>query len=104
MVVAGRPTLVNVPSPARFAFHKLLVSQMRPAAFSAKSVKDVAQAAQVLSVLLDSRPGDLRPIWKTLLARQGTARLLGGGLTALKRQSPEILQALERHLGKVPHS
>lgn len=52
--------LARVPDPARFALHKLAISQRRPAAQAAKSRKDVAQAAAVLEVLRDLRPGDIR--------------------------------------------
>ncbi len=51
--------LVNVPSPARFALHKLVVSQRRPAAFATKARKDLRQADMILDVLFDDRPGDL---------------------------------------------
>jgi hypothetical protein len=50
---------VSVPSPARFAIHKLVVSQRRPPAFASKSQKDILQAAQLIEVLLEDRPGDL---------------------------------------------
>ena len=58
-VPAGAGLLIRVPTPARFALHKLVVSQRRPAAFAAKSRKDLAQAAAVLDVLKDLRPGDI---------------------------------------------
>ncbi len=48
---------VNVPEPARFALHKLVVSQRRPSAFAAKSKKDIDQARQVLEELIEARPG-----------------------------------------------
>jgi hypothetical protein len=51
--------LVNVPDPARFAVHKLAISQRRPTAFAAKSAKDIDQARQILEVLIDVRPGSL---------------------------------------------
>jgi len=51
--------LVNVPSPARFAIHKLVVSQRRPAAMQEKSRRDLSQAEQCLSVLLEHRPFDI---------------------------------------------
>lgn len=51
--------LANIPSPARFALHKLVVSQRRPPAFAEKARKDVAQAEAVLEVLLEDRPGDV---------------------------------------------
>lgn len=51
--------LVNVPDPARFALHKLVISQRRPMAFAAKSAKDIDQARQIIEVLLDIRPGAL---------------------------------------------
>ena len=64
--IDGGAALVNIPAPARFAFHKLLVATLRPAAFQAKAEKDVMQAAQVLEVLVEARPGDLRPAWDSL--------------------------------------
>lgn len=62
--------LVRAPDPARFALHKLAVSQRRQAAFAAKSRKDIAQAAAVLEVLSDLRPGDV-------IAAGESARLQG---------------------------
>lgn len=52
--------LIRLPDPARFALHKLVVSQRRPAAFVAKARKDIAQADAVLEALRDFRPGDIR--------------------------------------------
>ena len=51
--------LVNVPGPGRFALHKLVVSQRRPAAFAEKARRDLAQAAMLLNVLVADRPGDV---------------------------------------------
>ena len=58
-MLAKAGVLVNVPNPARFAIHKLIVSQRRPVATQTKSNKDVMQASQVIAVLLERRPGDL---------------------------------------------
>jgi len=46
-------------NPIHFALHKLVVSQRRPAAMAAKSIKDINQAMQILTVLEDYRPGDI---------------------------------------------
>jgi len=51
--------LVNVPDPARFAVHKLVVSQRRPVAQQVKVKKDIQQANELLDVLLEDRPGDV---------------------------------------------
>jgi hypothetical protein len=51
--------LVNVPSPARFSLHKLVVARRRPIAQRAKALKDQQQAAQLIECLLNQRPGDL---------------------------------------------
>ncbi len=51
--------LVNVPSPARFALHKLVVAERRPAAQQTKAAKDRLQAEMLLEILLDERPGDV---------------------------------------------
>ena len=58
-VPARSGILIRVPHPARFALHKLVVSQRRPASFAAKSRRDLAQAAAVLDALKDLRPGDI---------------------------------------------
>jgi hypothetical protein len=56
---SGGATLVTVPSPARFALHKLLISQTRSLVQQMKSGKDLHQAALLLEVLAEDRPDDL---------------------------------------------
>lgn len=56
----GGGFLVNVPFPARFALHKVLVAPERPPFQQSKAGKDLAQAAQLVETLAASRPGDLR--------------------------------------------
>ncbi|MFV1998402.1 MAG: GSU2403 family nucleotidyltransferase fold protein [Acidiferrobacterales bacterium] len=51
--------LINVPAPARFAFHKLVVSQRRRAGSVEKIKRDLSQAEQLFEVLVEGRPGDL---------------------------------------------
>lgn len=51
--------LVSVPDPARFALHKLVVSQRRPIAQQMKSKKDILQARTLLGLLFEERPGDV---------------------------------------------
>lgn len=59
VMLAKAGVIVNVPNPARYALHKLVVAHRRPVAQAAKSTKDRKQAAQIISVLLDQRPGDM---------------------------------------------
>ncbi len=60
LVVDGTSaTLVVVPTPARFALHKLLVSQTRSVVQQTKGGKDLHQAALLLEVLAEDRPDDL---------------------------------------------
>lgn len=62
---------INVPSPERFAVHKLIVSRMRvDTSFSqAKSRKDIRQSEALLEVLLEDRKEDLRDVWNEALGR-----------------------------------
>lgn len=78
--------LVNVPDPARFAVHKLAISQRRPMAFAAKSAKDIDQARQILEVLLDIRPG-------SLLAALEAAEHLGEKFMRYYRTAVDLLPA-----------
>jgi hypothetical protein len=90
-VVAGAGILVHVPSPAAFALHKLWVSERRNVSEQAKARKDLRQAQQVLEVLLDDRPVDVRKAWR---------RLPPAMVTSVRRSArkldDEVRQALER--------
>ncbi|RYY02298.1 MAG: hypothetical protein EOO53_11890 [Gammaproteobacteria bacterium] len=55
--------LVNVPDPARFALHNLVISGTRPRSELVKTRKEVAQATLLIEVLLADRPGDL---WRAI--------------------------------------
>jgi hypothetical protein len=57
--------LAHVPTPGRFALHKLVVSQRRPASERAKAHKDERQAALLLGLLLRDRPDEIRDALKT---------------------------------------
>lgn len=78
----GGATLVNIPDAARFALHKLIISGRRPVSSQMKATKDREQAAEVIRVLYQDRPGDLalaidalnkRPLgWRVRLKRELT--------------------------------
>jgi hypothetical protein len=100
LFIDGGAAMVNVPTPARFAFHKLLVAPLRPAAFQTKSEKDVMQAAQVLDVIVDARPGDLGPAWDALRGSgKNAARAASRGLALLHRRRPAIHDRVAAILG-----
>ena len=65
-IIDGGGILVQVPSPARFGLHKLILSQARGASSHAKVEKDLLQAGQVLSVVAEERTGDLELAWSAL--------------------------------------
>ncbi len=88
VIVGGRGVLVNVPQPARFALHKLWTAGQRPPAEQAKVRKDRRQAAALLEVLLEDRPGDVSRAWKPL-RRRSAGRLIRESLDHL----PEPLAA-----------
>lgn len=50
----GTGVLVRVPTPARFAVHKLIVAQRRKATEIAKKQKDLRQAQELMDILLAS--------------------------------------------------
>lgn len=66
VLIAGAGILVNLPDPARFAFHKLWISRRRPVSEQTKAVKDLRQAGDLLAVLLEDRPGDVLIAWEAL--------------------------------------
>ena len=105
LFIDGGAALINVPAPARFALHKLLIAPLRPAAFQAKAEKDVMQAAQVLELLVEERPGDLRPAWDRLRGRgRGWERAGTRGLALLRRRRPAVYANVVAALGIGPRN
>jgi hypothetical protein len=83
-IINGGATLVNVPDPARFALHKLLASVDRSIAFQSKAGKDRQQAAELIEVLIEDRPGDLELALESINQRpQGWRKKLKTGIERL---------------------
>ena len=61
--------LVNVPLPARFAWHKLIIANHRPVTEHGKREKDLMQARQLLDILVSERPGDIILAWEGLIRK-----------------------------------
>ena len=83
VIIGGSGVLVNVPKPARFAFHKLWVAQQRNISEQAKARKDIRQAEQLLEVLAEDRPGDLTAAWRAAEKRRGFAKTIRASLRTL---------------------
>lgn len=73
VLVARRGILLRVPDPARFALHKLWVSRCRRPDQHLRAKKDLAQAEQLLEVLVDERPEDLLRAWGALVSQERAA-------------------------------
>jgi hypothetical protein len=91
VLAAGGVCVANVPSPARYALHKLIVAGERPASRIAKSNKDVQQAASILLVLREQAPWQVDEAWADLVARgPGWRSRVQRGRDALRRLAPEL--------------
>ena len=79
-LVLGRSsaTLVRVPQPARFGFHKILVAEQRSSLSAAKSIKDIAQATELLEFMLDHHPAEV-----SMALEEATKRKLDHRLTRI---------------------
>ncbi len=66
---AGNPCLVNVPQPARYALHKLILSQERDVTAADKKRKDLRQASLMIDLLKEDRPGDITLALENLVGR-----------------------------------
>ena len=83
--------MANVPDPARFALHKLLVFVERRGHNPQKALKDLKHAAALLEVLATYRRDDLLPLWKDLLQRgPGWRQRARKAMDALESLAPEL--------------
>lgn len=83
LYVGAYALAVTLPHPGRFAVHKIVVSQERPAAFAAKAEKDLVQAAQLVAALAEARPDDLFAAVSALHAAPGMSRRFNAGLARM---------------------
>ena len=68
-VLTGSGILVRVPTPERYALHKLIVAQRRKKVTPGKVAKDLGQTQALLEVLLEDRPDDVKDAWADLVDR-----------------------------------
>jgi hypothetical protein len=53
LIIGNYAIPVNLPDPARFAVHKLVIAQERTLSFETKSQKDIRQASELIDALSD---------------------------------------------------
>lgn len=83
--------VVNLPHPARYALHKLLVYGERTGAFAAKGNKDIVQAGCLLALLKERRPWEVEEAWSDLSSRgKGWVSRACQGLHAVDRVFPSL--------------
>lgn len=92
VLFAGDQCVVaNVPHPARFALHKLIVYGERQGSYAAKSAKDLDQAAALLGRLKETRAWEVEEAWEDLLSRgKGWRTRVARGWEVLARIAPEL--------------
>lgn len=56
--------LLQIPTPERYAVHKLIVAGRRKGPGRAKATKDRVQARLLIAALLDLRPADIQAAWE----------------------------------------
>ena len=96
------PLVVNVPQPAYYALHKLIVHVERRRQNPSKSAKDLVQSGALIEYLLDHRPGELHDAYADVLSRgPGWKSRIEAGLGDLRKSMP-ALQARERLAQSAP--
>lgn len=87
--------LVNVPQPARYAVHKLIVATRRTKSSAAKASKDIAQARSLIEVLSEERPDELAEAYLEAGQRGESWQ------KALKRGAARLPKAAQSRLAEV---
>ncbi|PLY02108.1 MAG: hypothetical protein C0623_04440, partial [Desulfuromonas sp.] len=94
-IINGGGILVNIPDPARYALHKLIVSRERPITEQGKKKKDLRQASLLIEILYEERPGDLQLAWEALQKRGASwkrkARTGYDDLLKFHPETPDVL-------------
>jgi hypothetical protein len=103
VVLHGAGVLVLVPSPQRYAVHKLIISRRRRGG-NIKRDKDIQQAEALLRILSDKRPYELGEVWNEAFERGGKWRqALAEGMTQIDASVRDLtLKAANRTRAVLP--
>ena len=103
VVLNGPGIYVTVPTPERYAVHKLIVALRRPPGVT-KVDKDLNQAGTLLEALAEKHSDRLRAVWEEAHDRGPKWRkLLLGGMSELKPRPRDLtLKILDRPRGVLP--
>lgn len=103
VILHGPGIFVQVPSPARYAVHKLIVSRRRREGH-AKRDKDIQQASALLEVLGEKRPHDLKLAWEEAYERGSAWReLLMQGLSVASGSGRDwLIRTIDGRRSSVP--
>ena len=87
VVLYGTGVNVRVPSPLRYAIHKLIVAQQRAPTSIAKKRKDLAQARELIDIFIETDPDALQDTLDDARARgRSWKTAINASLTELGRQ------------------
>jgi hypothetical protein len=97
VLLHGPGIYVAVPTPERYAVHKLIVAMRRPPGIT-KVGKDLKQAETLLEALAEKHGEDLRAVWEEAYGRGPKWRkLLLSGMSQLSPRSRDVtLRILDR--------
>lgn len=91
-VVGSHAIPVNVPDPARFAVHKLVIARERPVSFATKSAKDVKQATEVVEALVQiDREHDIQQAIADLLPMPKALANVQKSMERMEGRAEEVL-------------
>ena len=91
LFAGDRCVVANVPQPARYALHKLLIYGEREGSFATKSSKDLLQARLLLNYLKEHRASEVEEVWADLISRgPGWLRRARRGRAALDKLAPGL--------------
>jgi hypothetical protein len=91
VVLHGPGIYVRVPTPERYAVHKLIISVRRSVAVG-KRAKDLQQAQVLIETLTEKRPKELKLVWEEAFARGPKWRsLLLEALSQLSGRARDLL-------------
>ncbi len=84
--------IVNIPAPERYAVHKLIVYGERPIAERTKSIKDLLQAASLISYFVNNAQSEaFHTAWQDAISRgKGWQARAIQGKVALLKMAPDL--------------
>ncbi|MGD0960829.1 MAG: GSU2403 family nucleotidyltransferase fold protein [Methylomonas sp.] len=102
LVIGDYAIPVHLPQPARFAIHKLIISEERQPHLQSKKIKDIKQASVLLDCLIEDFQEEVIDALSACLTMEGAVKNIKKSLLMLRKINISASRFIEERIDLTP--